>query len=358
MNRIGLLLCLAFIAPPWLFAQETPPSLFESDAVLELAMPVDFDDLCRPSLDPNCDFAPYSLDYRDADGDWHEMPIELKRRDGWRAQHTNCRIPTLFVRFSPETAQGTPFEGLSTLALTSHCGKGVMVEGNRSIELPSDFEPYVINEYLGYRLYNVLTEASLRVRLVRIRYFNPDNPRQTSTRDAFFAEHFDSLAKRNAATLLPVGSLDYARLDADAANEVALFQFMIGNTDWSIEQQENIVILQMQDGRQVPVLYDLDQSGLVNAHYAKPAPDLPIRTVRERVFLGHCYPGFDWEALFGQFIGNEDEMKIVLSQVPGLRRGDRRVAGVYLDEFFDLLVRVEDRQRLVVGACRPWPPEA
>jgi hypothetical protein len=352
------MLCLACGVPLSLFAQGETPLLFESDAVLELAMPIDFDELCRPSQDPDCDFAPYSFDYRDAAGDWKTLPIELMRRDGWRAQYTNCRIPTLFVRFDPENTRGTPFEGLTTLALTSHCGKGVVVEGGRSIELPSDFEPYVINEYLGYRLYNVLSEASLRVRLARIQYTDPANPRLSITRDAFFAEHFESLARRNGAKLLSGNRFDPDKLDFEAAGQVALFQFMIGNTDWSIEVQDNIILLEMEDGRQVPVLYDLDQSGLVNAHYAEPRADLPIRSVRQRLFLGYCYPDFDWDALFGQFIGSETEMKIVLSQAPGLRRGDRRIAGVYLDEFFDLLVRVKDRQIQVVDACRPWPPEA
>jgi hypothetical protein len=353
-----LLVCLACLVQQGGHAKEKPPLLFESDAVLELAMPVDFAALCRPSQDPDCDFVAFPLEYRADDGSWQTLSVELRRRDGWRAQYTNCRIPTLFVRFPPESAVGTPFEGLSTLALTSHCGKGVVVEGGRSIELPSDFEPYVINEYLGYRLYNVLTDASLRVRLARIRYSDPENPRLSITRDAFFSEHFESLVRRNNAELVSEGQFDLARLDAEAASQLALFQYMIGNTDWSIERQDNIVILQMEDGRQVPVLYDLDQSGLVNPHYAKPAAGLPIRTVRQRFFQGFCYPDFDWDALFGTFIGSETEMKNVLSKVPGLRRGDRRIAGVYLDEFFDTLVRLEDRELLIVDGCQPFPSGA
>jgi hypothetical protein len=358
MIRILLLVCLTCLAQQRGYAEQKSPLLFESDAILELAMPVDFETLCRPSQDPDCDFVAFPLEYRADDGNWQALSVELRRRDGWRAQHTNCRIPTLFIRFPPESAQGTPFEGLSTLALTSHCGKGIVVEGGRSIELPSDFEPYVINEYLGYRLYNVLTEASLRVRLARIRYSDPDNPRLSITRDAFFAEHFDSLARRNGAELVPEGQFDATRLDAEAAARLALFQYMIGNTDWSIERQDNVVILQMEDGHQVPVLYDLDQSGLVNPHYAKPAAGLPIRTVRQRFFQGYCHPDFDWDALFGLFIGSESEIKTVLSRVPGLRRGDRRIAGVYLDEFFDTLVRLEDRERLIVNGCQSWPPGA
>jgi hypothetical protein len=350
-----LMLCTLLAAGVGAWADTPRQPLFESHDVLSLAMSVDFDNLCRPSVTPDCGYEPTVLSFNDAAGAERSLPVEIRRREGWRAQFTNCQVPTLFMRFPGET-EGTPFAGQTELALTSHCGKGIPAGATGGRALPDHFESYVINEYLGYRLYNLVTDFSLRVRLVRILYTDPDNPRRGFTRDAFFAEHFDSLAHRFDAQLQSDRGFDPASLDLAIADQLALFQFMIGNTDWSIERQENIILLRLPDGRQVPVLFDLDQSGLVNAHYARPSPGLPIRTVKERYFQGYCHPGTDWNGLFGKFRALRDDIVSMLVQTPGYGRGERRMASGYLDSFFAILDSERRRQQVIVSACQPWPP--
>ncbi len=140
-----------------------------------------------------------------------------------------------------------------------------------------------------------------------------------------------------------------------ATERLALFQFMVGNADWSIERQDNIVLLGMPDGRQVPVLFDLDLSGLVNPHYARPPEGVPVGSVTERYFLGYCHRDADWDALFDQFAALRPDVGKLLAATPGLGRGDRRMAGVYLDSFFAILDSPERRTRDIVNACREWP---
>jgi hypothetical protein len=102
-------------------------------------------------------------------------------------------------------------------------------------------------------------------------------------------------------------SFDSDRTDLHAANRVALFQYMIGNTDWSIVRERNVTLLLGEDGYQRPLPFDFDMSGLVNAHYAGPAPGLPIDDVTERFYLGFCDPETDWEQLFGEFLNRQQE---------------------------------------------------
>ncbi len=222
--------------------------------------------------------------------------------------------------------------------------------------MPDEFERNVINEYLGYRLYNLITESSLRVRLVRITYTDPDRPRHDFTQHAFFAEHFESLAERLDAELLPGQSFDASRLDMRAADDLALFQFMIGNTDWSIVRERNVVLLQNGEGRQIPMPYDLDMSGLVAADYAGPAPALPIDNVKQRYFLGHCQPGIDWEALFADFAAHKEVILDLTGEIPGMDRTSRRLTKNYLKKFYRILESGDDRQEQILGACQPWPP--
>ena len=336
-------------------SQTADPLLFESNDLLELVMPVDFDTLCRPSQMPDCDYTPSEFRFTDSAGNEHFIPISIRRRDGWRALETNCQMPTLFVRFSLEDVVGTPFEGQTFLALTSHCGKGISPENVPSRRMPDKFETYVINEYLGYRLNNLVTEISLRVRPVRIRYTHPEKPRQDFTHYAFFAEHFESLASRYEAELLPPQSFDPEKLDHEAADQLALFQYMVGNTDWSISNQDNVILLRFPDGRHVPVLFDLDQTGLVNAFYARPAPHLPISSVKQRYYLGYCRPDIDWDALFSKFSDQRDVMLTLVAEVVGLGRGDRRAARVYLESFFNIIDSERAQRNGVVNACQPMP---
>lgn len=335
--------------------ENTQQGLFADHSVLELTIPVDFDTLCKPSEDPGCTPTRTVMEFRDADGATVGLPVNLSRRDGWRAQQTTCQVPTLFVEFDTDAAIGTPFEGQKVLALTSHCGKGVTAGNSATFTLPDEFERYVVNEYLGYRLYNLVTEASLRVRLARIRYVDPNNPRREFTRDAFFAEHFDALAKRLNAEAVPASQIDPERMDWQAYDELALFQYMIGNTDWSLSQLENILLLQTSNGRQVPVLFDLDKSGLVNAHYARPRDGLPIAAVTERYFMGYCRETADWDALFAKFSELDPDSMKMLVDTPGLGRGDRRATALFLDRFFEVLDQAETRDSMIRANCLPMP---
>jgi hypothetical protein len=356
MIRHIVFLCVLISVTADVLADSPDSLLFDSHEVLELTMPVDFDVLCRPSQDQDCDFTPTVFKFLDSAGNERLIPISIRRRDGWRAHQTNCQVPTLFVRFDAEDTVGTPFEGQTLLALTSHCGKGYLPGNVRSRPMPSEFERYVVNEYLGYRLYNLFNDVSLRVRLVRIRYVDPNEPRRVLTRDAFFSEHFESLAVRFDAEILVSRSFDPADLDQHTADQVALFQYMVGNTDWSILEQENVLLLRFPEGRIVPVIYDLDMSGLVNAHYATPASGLPITTVTQRYFQGICNDETEWDELFAEFRAQEEAVMSLVAEMPGLGRGDRRMTGVFLSSFFDIIDSPETRNRVIIRNCQPLPP--
>jgi hypothetical protein len=284
------------------------------------------------------------------------MPVEIKARGGWRSLSRNCSAPLLWVRFAEHAVAGTPFEGQTLLPLTTHCGKGVSVAALTRAVPRADFEQYLLREFLAYRIYGTLTDLSLRTRLVRISYPDPGRSGQSSLHFAFFTEHFDNAAARTGNERPERGNFDPGRLDAQAAARLALFQFMIGNTDWSIERERNTMLLQSSEGRQFPVPYDMDMSGLVDADYAGPAPGLPIESVRERYFLGLCQPGIDWDTLFADFNSKRDAILELDDRLPGFSRSGRRWAHRYLESFFTVLDSAEKRREQITAACLPWPP--
>ena len=330
--------------------------LFESHDVMDVTIPVDFGALCRPREDENCDYVASELRYRAGDGSDKKVPIEIKIRGGWRSLTRNCSAPLLWVRFNPETTGGTPFEGLSDVPLTTHCGTGFSLDRMHNGTRHSDWEQYLLREYLGYRLYGLLTERSVRARLLQITYLDPGKSGRSISNYALFTEHFESVAARTGSEVLPRGSFSADDLDAQSAGLLALFEFMIGNTDWSIPRERNIILLRDPAGRQVPVPYDLDMSGLVNAAYAGPAVGLPIEDVSDRWFLGYCHPDTEWNAIFEQFTGAEAEIMALPGEIPEFDNRSRRWESHFLAQFFEILHSPDARQARILDACLPWPP--
>ena len=347
-----LLLAVASALPTAATAEESP--LFSAHEVLDLSLLVDFDTLCRPREVEDCQYAPTKMIYTTAEGEEHSIPVEIQIRGGWRSRIKHCKVPPLFVRFSTEGTPGTPFAGQEMLPLTTHCkSRRDRMSGSAR---GATYEQYVLREYLGYRLFNIIDDKSIRVRLVRILYKNQEEGGNTVTRYAFFSEHFDSMAARHRAEKLPQKSFDHEKIDLTAFDNVALFSFMIGNTDISVVRQRNVVLIAGEDGHQYPVPFDLDMAGLVDAEYAGVSPRLDFRDPKQRLYLGFCHPKADFDALFARFLADKDSVLALPEATPGLSYSSQKKARNYLKKFFKILESEEDREEKIVDACLPWPP--
>jgi len=320
-----LLICLCITAALNLGDACADAPLFSSHAMMEMTIPLDFKTLCRPREMPDCDYTPTVLEYKDEQGQTRSIDIEIKIRGGWRSLTRNCSAPLLFIRFDEQQTAGTPFAGQSMLPLTTHCGQGLSLESSRVKQSHVTWEQYLLKEYLAHRLYNEITDISLNARLVRMTYPNPDKPNRSIVNYAFFT------------------------------------QYLIGNTDWSIVRERNIVLLQDSSGLLQPLPFDFDMSGLVNAHYAGPAPGLSIDQVTERHYLGFCHPDTDWDALFEFFLDRQEALLSMVTEIPGLKKQSIRVANRLLGRFFSTLQSSENREnreKKIVSQCQPWPPSA
>ena len=353
-----LLLSLGLFAAVFGGAVRANTPLFDSHSVLELSIPLDFRSLCRPRETPDCDYTSTVIEFLDEHGRQQSIPIEVKIRGGWRSLTKNCSAPLLFIRFNEQETTGTLFEGQSLVPLTTHCGKGLSLESFQAPQRSSTWEQYLLREYLAHRLYNVITDVSLNARLVRMTYPNPDKPRRSIVNYAFFTEHFESVAKRNGDELLMRGNFDHEKLDRHAADLLALFQYMIGNTDYSIARERNIILLQDPSGLLLPLPYDFDMSGLVNAAYAGPAPTLPIDEVTERYYLGFCHPDTDWDSLFDTYLSQQETLLSLIDEISALDKLSIMKADYFLEQFFGILGSRDRREARILKRCQPWPPSA
>ena len=325
---------------------EAPPqpravgTLFAERAPLDLELVVDEARFCRDPQAKDCEDAPGTLRYRAGDGDVRAISVTLRARGRWREETADCRLPALFVFFDAATAAGTPFAGERMLPLTTHCHD------------PLDYEQNVLKEYLAYRVYELLSTKSLRTRLAQITYRSTDDSARSTRRYAFFTEHFDSLAARQSAIVWRTDAVDPALFDADELATLAVFQYLIGNTDWSAIYGHNIMTLRTAEGSVTAVPYDFDYSGLVAAAYAGPPPGLPIRSVKQRIFRGFCEPRPDWSAVFAAFTAQRSALAALPAAIPGLDARDRTRVQLYIESFYAVLDSPERSAARIVEACR------
>jgi len=199
-------------------------------------------------------------------------------------------------------------------------------------------EENILKEYLVYKLYNVLTENSFRVRLVEISYINTFKKSKPINSYAFLIEPENILADRTNVTPLDLNNLNQKSIVPEIMDRVAIFNYMIGNTDWSIPNQHNCKIMRQNTISEtdlgVLVPYDFDYSGLVNASYAVPTAGLGTKSVRERVYVGICRDEDVFINAMREFSDKKDEFYQVINEFPLLGEKTKKEMIKYLDSFY------------------------
>lgn len=285
------------------------------------------------------------LIFSDDSGTNGKIDVEVEPRGHHRLE--TCSFPPLRIRIPTETARGTPFEGHRKLKLVTHCARS------------SRGERWLRREFIAYRLFAELAEHSFGVRWVSVRYSELDEP-SDEPMPAFFIEDSRSVRNRLDVSRVSREEVEVADLDARQASLVALFQYLIGNTDWSMIRApdgesccHNVKLMASAKSpdRLLPLPYDFDQSGLVNASYASPSPLLRIQSVRTRVYRGMCRHNGALAWAIERALSRRGKLEEVITG-PFLAERDRKAVMKYVDRFF---VTVEDPRRLqreLYGKCR------
>jgi len=276
------------------------------------------------------------------------LPVMLSARGLTRRSADICQFPPLRVTFSGTPPTQSLFAGQRSLKLVTHC---------RPAE---SFQQHVLLEYAAYRLFNELAPVSFRARLASIDYV--DEKGRTTSRYGFFIEDLGDVAKRNGMQeaklpeLIPISSLR----NRESAM-YALFQHMIANHDWSMragpageECCHNSKLIAPARGVAagvIPVPYDFDFSGLVNAPYATPPDQLRISSVRERAYRGYCSHNGEALAAAAQIRAARPKLLAALAATPGLEPRTAQRAQAFLEPFFADIATDEAVQKKVLRDC-------
>jgi len=318
--------------------------LFDSDQTMEVRLSAPWNDIVRNKKNQNP--YPARIEFSDSLGQSHSIPLTVQRRGLTR--QTVCKFPPVKLRFDKDSVKGTIFSGKKSLKLVTHCDNG------------DRWEQYYLKEMLAYRMYNLITERSFRVRPLSITYIDSEKNSADDPRFAFLIEDDSDVAKRNKLKSFDIRLVPPNRLESLEASRLALFQYMIGNVDYSALKGpgaedccHNAKLIGPEDGSELyAVPYDFDVSGLVNAHYAVPNAGLPIRKVTDRLYRGYCVHNATLGAARQEYLAQE---QAVLGLVTGESRLNSRITKLalrYLEDFFDILKSDSEFNKNIIQKCR------
>ena len=255
----------------------------------------------------------------------------------------NCYVPPLRVIFTKNDSTASPFSSLKKLKLVNGCRQNNI------------YSQYLLMEFLTYKIFNLLTEKSFRVRLTETTYIDSSAKKKPVKTYAFFIEDVKELAKRNNCREYTAGKPKTEMTDRKQITLVALFQYMIGNTDWSVTGKHNIkTIISREDAmsKLYVIPYDFDYSGLINTSYAIPNPELEIKAVTERLYRGFPRTMEELNESLAIFIKQKDSIFSLINNFELLSVTNKKYMINYLDYFYSLVKDPRDVKYTFINGAR------
>ncbi len=338
----SLRVMLLFVAcVTWSVSVGAEGSLFADDEVFDLTIHAPFSRLMRQAGGAS------DVSGRVEFSDGTSVPMSCKKYGISRLRE--CDLASLQIRVDASEAHGTPFEGRKILRLVTPC------------RLRGGYDRYIMLEYLVYMSYAVIADPALRVRLAQVRFQDSEKPARVQTGYAFFIEDIGQAAARRGQVWLDIETQRTSDLDPAQLTVMTLFQYMVGNTDWSAvtarpnERCCHNIALFGQEGVDINTVvpFDFDQTGLVNPPYAAP-PDasLGIRRVTDRRYRGLCEHNDELAGAIAVFNRKRPELEALFSRDELPYPKDRERALKYITGFFETINDPRKLEKKILNTCR------
>ena len=319
----SILIFLLF--PGFLFAHEKLEefSLFSTDEILEIELRTDFKSLIK---NKNAD------EYLEGDMIVNDNTyrIRLKARDNNRDV---CSFPAIVLNFSKTEFRDKSYDQLKELKLVNSC------------KMQQSYEQYILREYLIYRTFNLLTDKSLKVRLLKINYVDTKEKFESVTQYGFVVEDEYMMAKRLDGMLIKKIGVKDQSTNNEQIVLLSIFQFLMGNTNWQVPQLQNLILLKLNEATEATpyaIPYDFDHCGMVNASYSIPSPILGIKSLRERLYWGKCYSESELKNAIDKFLENKKSIYELYQNFDLFDQSSNNSCIDYLDSFYGI---IEDEKK-------------
>lgn len=254
--------------------------------------------------------------------------VRIKARGIFRNQH--CSSPPFWLNTQQTKKNSLSPKVNEKFKVVTHCNKNPI------------YEKYLLKEYLLYKIYNILTEYSLRVQLISINYLDENRNKKPQKRFGIIIEPIENLADRMLSVQVKSNNLGLHYTHSKTTDLLCMFAYMVGNTDWSISGRHNIKLLKPTDHNQpdiYPIPYDFDFTGFINTHYATPADGTGLESVRERVYVGPCRDLKEYTQAANIILSKMGEIEKLINNFGYLDKKSKDDLLDYLENFYSLIQR-------------------
>ena len=277
----------------------------------------------------------------DSAGAPRSIPVAIRARGHYRRQARNCDFPPVRLDVAKKDAQGTILQGNTRFKLTTTCRPE-----------SREFEQYVLAEYGAYRAWQLVHPVHFRTRLLRVTWRDTTGTRRPFTTWGFLIEDVGEVAKEHGYAVEEARGALFADVDTLAMARTSLFEWAIGNTDWSVAAQHNIALFRDSTFRTYAIPYDFDFSGLVGTRYATPDPRLRIKAVTERLHRGPCLTVAQWQPIVADVRAKADAIEAAWRAIPDLDDGYRQRMVRFWRDGMALLADDRGIKRHLVDECQ------
>jgi hypothetical protein len=315
--------------------------LFRSQEKLPIKLSYSNKDLKRNTNDST--YIKSELSYQLEDGSWKTLEVDLRARGNFRRK--NCYFSPLKIKIKKTAAIGTLFKGNKKLKLVLPCSKGNTMNDN------------IVKEYMAYKLYESISPYHFKTRMVNIDYTEIRNKKTENHQlKGILIEDDDKIAKRYNGSVLkrPMHPLNQ---DAICSVQNAFFQFMISNTDYSTAYRHNEKLLFI-DKKMIPVPYDFDMSGLVDASYAVVSEiqneALDIKNVKQRLYRGFKRDEQVLQQIRKQYLDNKTQALQTINSLSSEFNNQKEfeITKTFISDFYEIIASDIKFKKQIIDRCR------
>jgi len=313
--------------------------IFISEELMHVTIASDFKNLVKKKGQE--EYQPAVFHYQMNDTILLTRDIKIKARG--KSRKNVCFFPPIQLNFPKESVVLDQIREFDKMKMVMNCKRG------------EQYEQFLLSEYMAYKMLNILTDFSYRVRLIRITFIDISGKYDTDTQFAFIIENKKQMAERLDAIPIDVGGVKDEFIEKTTLVNSYLFQYMIGNTDWSIPGKHNMHLIKSKDPvKTAPYVipFDFDLAGIVDANYAIPNTEADISNVRERFYMGECLPESEIRGGLKVYLERKDEIYTLYQGSELLDSNTKRKTIDYIDEFYGIVENDDKLTRYIIESCR------
>ena len=273
------------------------------------------------------------------DDKWNDLEVSLRARGNFR--RSKCYFPPIKMKIKKSKAEGTLFEGNKNLKLVVPC------------LLQKEKNDNIIQEFIAYKLYEKISPFHFQTRIVEIEFVEIKK-RKTIMHQikGFLIEDDKRVADRFEGKSFE-RYIHPKAMDDITSIQNSMFQFMIGNTDFSVAYQHNGKLL-YANKKIYPLPYDFDLCGLVDASYAIVNSNLGISSVKERKYRGFKRDESLVQDVRDQLLSKKSQFfQIINDQEPLFELASEfESTKTYLSSFFEILENDKQFSKVVIQNMR------